>query len=94
MPAGSAEQSTPHEEIGTTAGRPEQEDHSSHAARRSPGEDPLSPSERSSSAPSPPVVTSKDMFEALVADMTTYQGPGYVDVWKATLQELFAAEYS
>uniref|UniRef100_A0AAV1UKT3 Uncharacterized protein n=1 Tax=Peronospora matthiolae TaxID=2874970 RepID=A0AAV1UKT3_9STRA len=34
------------------------------------------------------------MFEALVADMTVYQGTGYVDVWKETLQELFTAEYS
>ena len=25
--------------------------------------------------------------------MKTYQGPGYVDVWKTTIQDLFADEY-
>uniref|UniRef100_A0AAV1USB4 CCHC-type domain-containing protein n=1 Tax=Peronospora matthiolae TaxID=2874970 RepID=A0AAV1USB4_9STRA len=59
---------------------------------RASGED-----SESSSSPSQaftPPVHPRDMFEALTAAMKASSGPPYLDVWRQTIQELFALEFA
>ena len=46
------------------------------------------------STESPPQTDPRDMFEALQESMRTSAGPGHLEVWRQTIQELFEVEYS
>ena len=46
------------------------------------------------STESPPQTDPKAMFESLQESMRTSAGPGRLEVWRQTIQELFKVEYS
>ena len=60
--------------------------------RRASGED--SASSSSLSQASTPPVHPRERFEALTAAMKASSGPPYLDVWRQTIQELFALEFA